>query len=125
MKVPVDERLPHVVLERHGAKPLYYQLVAQISAAVRAGTLRAGTRLPSSRRLAAELGVSRNTVQSAYAELVARGVVRGRLGSGMRVAAAPTHLPAIDLTAAIRAARFPQRTVALADPDGNSLYLNF
>ncbi|MER7829092.1 PLP-dependent aminotransferase family protein [Streptomyces sp. NPDC095602] len=66
--------------------------------AVRTGRLAPGTRLPSSRTLAADLGVARNTVADAYAELVAEGWLTARQGSGTRVApraaAAPARRPA-------------------------------
>ncbi|MFD5032798.1 PLP-dependent aminotransferase family protein [Streptomyces sp. NPDC058405] len=54
--------------------------------AVRTGRLAPGTRLPSSRTLAADLGIARNTVADAYAELVAEGWLTARQGSGTRVA---------------------------------------
>ncbi|MFG2480910.1 PLP-dependent aminotransferase family protein [Streptomyces fagopyri] len=54
--------------------------------AVRTGRLAPGTRLPPSRSLAADLGVSRNTVTDSYAELVAEGWLTARQGSGTLVA---------------------------------------
>jgi GntR family transcriptional regulator/MocR family aminotransferase len=54
--------------------------------AVRTGRLAPGTRLPSSRTLAADLGVARNTVTESYAQLVAEGWLTARQGSGTRVA---------------------------------------
>ncbi|MFF4713874.1 PLP-dependent aminotransferase family protein [Streptomyces eurythermus] len=54
--------------------------------AVRTGRLAPGTRLPSSRTLAADLGLARNTVAEAYADLVAEGWLTARQGSGTRVA---------------------------------------
>ncbi|MFF7792088.1 aminotransferase class I/II-fold pyridoxal phosphate-dependent enzyme [Streptomyces sp. NPDC007991] len=54
--------------------------------AVRSGRLAPGTRLPSSRALAADLGIARNTVADAYADLVAEGWLSARQGSGTRVA---------------------------------------
>ncbi|EFD67207.1 GntR family regulator, partial [Streptomyces lividans TK24] len=54
--------------------------------AVRTGRLGPGTRLPSSRVLAADLGIARNTVADAYADLVAEGWLTARQGSGTRVA---------------------------------------
>ncbi|MDX3800265.1 PLP-dependent aminotransferase family protein [Streptomyces sp. AK04-3B] len=53
--------------------------------AVRSGRLPPGTRLPSSRSLAADLGVARNTVADAYTDLVAEGWLTARQGSGTRV----------------------------------------
>jgi GntR family transcriptional regulator/MocR family aminotransferase len=55
--------------------------------AVRSGRLAAGTRLPSSRALAVDLGLSRNTVAAAYGQLVAEGWLTAAQGSGTRVAA--------------------------------------
>src|SRR6266702_893746 len=54
--------------------------------AIRAGRLRPGTRLPSSRALAADLGVARNTVGEVYSQLVAEGWLTARTGSGTSVA---------------------------------------
>ncbi|MGW2069795.1 MocR-like pyridoxine biosynthesis transcription factor PdxR [Streptomyces sp. NPDC001953] len=54
--------------------------------AVRTGRLAPGSRLPASRSLAADLGVSRNTVVESYAELVAEGWLTAQQGSGTRVA---------------------------------------
>ncbi|WP_405673468.1 PLP-dependent aminotransferase family protein [Streptomyces canus] len=54
--------------------------------AVRTGRLAPGARLPSSRALAADLGIARNTVADAYADLVAEGWLTARQGSGTRVA---------------------------------------
>ncbi|WP_405795500.1 PLP-dependent aminotransferase family protein [Streptomyces sp. NBC_01506] len=76
-------------------------LMDALREAVRTGRLTPGTRLPSSRSLAADLGVARNTVADAYAELVAEGWLTARQGSGTRVArraaprtAAPSRPPA-------------------------------
>ncbi|WP_031083757.1 PLP-dependent aminotransferase family protein [Streptomyces sp. NRRL WC-3549] len=61
-------------------------LTAALREAVRSGRLPPGTRLPSSRTLAADLGTARNTVADAYADLVAEGWLTARQGSGTRVA---------------------------------------
>jgi GntR family transcriptional regulator / MocR family aminotransferase len=59
--------------------------------AVRTGRLAAGSRLPSSRTLAADLGIARNTVAEVYGQLVAEGWLAARRGAGTRVAdRAPT-----------------------------------
>ncbi|HEY7145758.1 MAG TPA: PLP-dependent aminotransferase family protein [Streptosporangiaceae bacterium] len=60
-------------------------LEAALRDAVQAGRLTAGTRLPSSRALAADLGIARNTVAEAYGQLVAEGWLTARQGSGTRV----------------------------------------
>ena len=60
--------------------------------AIRAGRLRTGTRLPSSRALAADLGIARNTVAEVYSQLIAEGWLTARTGSGTSVA--PHRAPA-------------------------------
>jgi GntR family transcriptional regulator / MocR family aminotransferase len=61
-------------------------LMDALREAVRSGRLVSGTRLPSYRSLAADLGIARNTVADAYAELVAEGWLTAQQGSGTRVA---------------------------------------
>ncbi|MEU3352950.1 PLP-dependent aminotransferase family protein [Streptomyces sp. NPDC037389] len=61
-------------------------LIRALRDAVRTGRLAPGTRLPPYRSLAADLGVARNTVADAYAELAAEGWLIARQGSGTRVA---------------------------------------
>ncbi|MEU9183388.1 PLP-dependent aminotransferase family protein [Streptomyces sp. NPDC048484] len=61
-------------------------LIRALREAIRSGRLAPGTRLPPYRSLAADLGVVRNTVADAYAELVAEGWLTARQGSGTRVA---------------------------------------
>jgi GntR family transcriptional regulator/MocR family aminotransferase len=70
-------------------------LIRALRDAVREGRLPPGTRLPPYRSLAADLGLARNTVADAYAELVAEGWLTARQGSGTRVAerAAPPPRP--------------------------------
>ncbi len=61
-------------------------LESALREAVSSGRLRPGTRLPSSRALAADLGIARNTVADAYGQLVAEGWLTALRGSGTRVA---------------------------------------
>ena len=61
-------------------------LEAALRKAVRGGRLLPGTRLPSSRALATDLGIARNTVADCYAQLVAEGWLAARQGSGTWVA---------------------------------------
>ncbi|MGW2177413.1 MocR-like pyridoxine biosynthesis transcription factor PdxR [Streptomyces sp. NPDC001732] len=73
-------------LDTTGSTGLRAGLMDALREAVRTGRLTPGTRLPSSRGLAADLGMARNTVADAYAELVAEGWLTARQGSGTRVA---------------------------------------
>lgn len=63
-------------------RPIYQQLYDYLRAAILAGQLKSGTRLPSTRALADELGVSRNTVLSAYDQLFAEGYLAAVGGKG-------------------------------------------
>ncbi|AJT64876.1 hypothetical protein T261_3206 [Streptomyces lydicus] len=73
-------------LDLSGSGGIRAALLRALRDAVRSGRLAPGTRLPSSRSLAADLGIARNTVADAYAELVAEGWLSSRQGSGTRVA---------------------------------------
>ncbi|UUV31897.1 PLP-dependent aminotransferase family protein [Amycolatopsis roodepoortensis] len=78
-------------------------LTAQVESAIREritdSTLHQGVRLPSSRTLAADLGVSRGVVVQAYEQLIAEGYLRATQGSGTQVA---THLPRLGTAGARR-----------------------
>jgi GntR family transcriptional regulator/MocR family aminotransferase len=75
-----------VELDRQGEVPLHEQIERSIRENVRAGRLAAGSRLPSSRSLAAELGISRGVVSEAYGQLAAEGYLLARQGAPVRVA---------------------------------------
>ena len=117
--------LPPLVLDRASAAPLYTQIRSQIAEAVSRGVV-AGARLPSTRLLARMLGVSRNTIVTAYEELVAAGVVEGRLGSAMVIAPQRCGpMGGFDPQRLLREAQYPSRTLTFADPDGSALYLTY
>ena len=73
-------------LEREGPTPLFLQLYRQLRQAVLEGRLRPGARLPATRFLAHELGLSRNTVLTAYDQLASEGFLELRHRSGVFVA---------------------------------------
>jgi GntR family transcriptional regulator/MocR family aminotransferase len=75
------------------AAPRRAQLEAGLRDSIRSGRLRPGVRLPSSRALGAELGVSRRLVVEAYEQLAAEGYVVSSQGSGTRVAPAVAEPP--------------------------------
>lgn len=103
---------PAVEIDLRSPVPPFEQIRARIADLVAAGELPAGTRLPSVRALAGDLGIAPNTVVRAYRELEAAGVVRTARGRGTVVADAP---PAPD-DAAVGAA--VKRAVALARAAG-------
>lgn len=67
---------------RPGTRGARELLINALREAVRSGQLGAGTMLPPSRTLAGDLGLARNTVAQAYAELVAEGWLASRQGAG-------------------------------------------
>lgn len=73
------------VLSSTNAEPLYQQIVSALRRRISEGSLAIGTRLPSSRALAQDLGVARSTVVTAYDQLVAEGFAEPRRGAGIFV----------------------------------------
>jgi GntR family transcriptional regulator/MocR family aminotransferase len=88
--VPVAVALNDPVrpLDRGGGRGLQEQLEQRLRTDIRAGTLGPGERVPSTRELAAALGVSRGVVAGAYAQLVAEGYLVTRQGAPHRVSSA-------------------------------------
>jgi GntR family transcriptional regulator/MocR family aminotransferase len=91
-----------VELDRGAAEPLHRQLADGLRHAIRSGRLAPETPMPSTRVLAADLGVSRRLVVDAYSQLVAEGFLLSRHGSGTRVAT-------VDAASAPRHAASPRR----------------
>ena len=73
-------------LDRAAQEPLRAQLERELRGAIRAGRLKAGASLPSTRALAADLGLSRGIVVDAYEQLLAEGYLIARQGSATSVA---------------------------------------
>jgi GntR family transcriptional regulator / MocR family aminotransferase len=85
--------LPALRLDRHAPQPLHEQLTGQLRRLILQGALPPGTRLPPSRDVARELGVSRKLAVLAYEQLRAEGYLEARVGSGTRVRSSlPAHL---------------------------------
>ncbi|WP_225847204.1 PLP-dependent aminotransferase family protein [Streptomyces sp. HPF1205] len=83
-----------LTIDRGSAEGLRAQLERQIRDAVRTGRLEVGERLPSSRELAARLGLSRGLVQDCYAQLRSEGYLATRVGAATTVAAGACPSPA-------------------------------
>jgi GntR family transcriptional regulator / MocR family aminotransferase len=83
----------HLSLERNVGVPIFRQIYDGLRRAILDGRLRPGQRIPSTRGLAADLGVSRLPVLSAYDQLLHEGYLVGRTGSGTFVSTnIPDHL---------------------------------
>ena len=93
--------------------PLWRALAESFICEIEIGRLPPGARVPASRTLARELGVSRTTVAAAYDELVSHGYLRSRVGDGAYVAGGGRSSPP---------ARERERCTAVA-PDGTPLLL--
>jgi GntR family transcriptional regulator / MocR family aminotransferase len=80
-------------LDRDSGQPLRSQLETGLREAIRTGRLHEAERLPSSRELARELGVSRGLVQECYSQLLSEGYLTSQIGSATRVAAGAHPVP--------------------------------
>jgi GntR family transcriptional regulator/MocR family aminotransferase len=82
--------LPNMVvnLDRSSPDPLYQQLYNELRGGILAGRLIPGLRLPSTRELAIELGLSRTTVLNAFDQLISEGYMEGHTGAGTFVSRA-------------------------------------
>lgn len=95
-------------LTPHGGEPLYKQIYTYIVAEIESGRLPAHAKLPSKRALAQHLGVSVNTVDTAYQMLVAEGYALSRAKSGFYAAQLASPLPHTVRPAAPAAAPAPR-----------------
>ncbi len=83
---PVGAPALLLAITRESDLPLHEQIERSIREDIRSGRLTAGTRLPSTRALASELGVSRGVVSEAYGQLAAEGYLLLRQGAPVRIA---------------------------------------
>jgi GntR family transcriptional regulator/MocR family aminotransferase len=117
-----------VLLDRSRTEALTGQLVAQLRDAIRRDMIPSGTRLPSSRRLSDQLGISRNTAVRAYDVLVLEGYAETRPASGIfavkpeMVAQAATADPQPDPMAPPAVPAYARRTLR---PTGDQRRLSF
>ena len=124
MRATKIELRGHFSIDRRRDEPLALQIARQLQNAIARGRVPRGATLPSSRALARALGVSRNTVLTAYDELMARGLISGRRGAGMRVEPG-AGIRGFDVRLVLREAQYSSRTVVLHDPDGNPILVAY
>src|SRR5208282_414112 len=82
MKRVASGILPMIEVNRKAPKALHQQIYDAYRTAIVEGSLRPGQRIPSTRVLASEIGVSRFPVLNAYSQLLAEGYFKGRVGAG-------------------------------------------
>ena len=91
-------------LDYRDVRPIYAQIITNIKEQITAGILHTGDRLPSVRELASQLTINPNTIQRAYRELEAAGLIATAAGKGCFVCgnldAVPSHWQAFDKAAA-------------------------
>jgi DNA-binding transcriptional MocR family regulator len=133
-KRPPSLRIPSIALERFSG-PLHRRLCLALNQSILSGELRKGDRLPSARALAKALGISRNTVVSAYDKLAEDGYTISKVGSGTHVELTLTHIsrpaskPAegtkggLSFAGILQGSHYPVRRATFQDRDGNVLYL--
>ena len=115
MPPPAPLLLKGLAIGEAGDRPLHRQLYFVLREAILESRLGPGARLPSSRALAKDLGVSRNTALAAFEQLLAEGYIEGRVGAGSYVS---QHLPEDALEA--RAAKVAGGTGGTRPPPGPS-----
>ena len=118
MKKAPSGILPVIAVNRRLPRSLYKQIYDGYRKAILEGSLRAGQRLPSTRVLAGELGISRIPVLSAYTQLLAEGYFESRVGSGTVVSRSLPHRgapvePAVAPSARENSRRRPSRRAVL------------
>ena len=104
------------ILDYNEPAPIYKQLYNQIREQVLSGKMPAHAKLPSVRDLAAELLISRNTVEGAYQELYAEGYIYSQQRSGYFVSALDQHAAPLSL----KHQRRPQQTAGCGPPCDSS-----
>ncbi|MBP2292760.1 MocR-like pyridoxine biosynthesis transcription factor PdxR [Azospirillum rugosum] len=116
---PVLAGLGPIPLDRGAEGPLYQQLYKALRQAILDGRMKPGARMLATRVAAQEWAVSRNTVVTAYEQLLTEGYVTGRVGAGTYVATAlpdPPPIGSADGTGGTRGVSLSRRGAALATP---------
>ena len=121
MKRSVAAHLEAISIDADASEPLYRQLYFAIRDAILAARLRPGQRLPATRSFARDLGLSRNTVVSAFDQLLAEGYIEGRTGAGTYVS---TTLPEELLNARGTGATSRPANVQRRGPSKRGAYLS-
>jgi DNA-binding transcriptional MocR family regulator len=102
-------QLDQIALDRSSREPLSEQLFAALAARIETGHFPDGSRLPTTRELAANLVINRGSVQAAYRRLREEGLAATRAGSGTVVRAGTRRVRPFDLSALVsrRASAIP------------------
>lgn len=113
MKKTASGILPIIAVDRKASKALHRQIYDAYRTAIVDGSLRPGQRMPSTRVLASEIGVSRFPVLNAYAQLLAEGYFESRVGAGTVVSSSlPDQVSSAFASVRLTATRSGPRPVA-------------
>jgi GntR family transcriptional regulator/MocR family aminotransferase len=113
MKKIASGILPIIAVDRKAPKALHRQIYDAYRTAIADGSLRPGQRMPSTRVLASEIGVSRFPVLNAYAQLLAEGYFESRVGAGTVVSSSlPDQVSSAFTSVHLAATRSGPRPVA-------------
>jgi len=105
--------LPTISIDRKAREPLQRQIYNSFRAGIMDRRLRPGQRIPSTRALASELGISRFPVLNAYAQLLAEGYFESRVGAGTEISRSLTdQFPASERNAGEAATHSGARPLA-------------
>jgi GntR family transcriptional regulator/MocR family aminotransferase len=105
---------PLIRVDRKAGKPLYLQVYDAFREAIVGRGLRGGERIPSTRALASELGISRIPVLNAYAQLLAEGYFRSRVGAGTFVSSSLPGMQTGTVEKSVRLERAPRKSRPVA-----------
>ncbi|WP_321957339.1 MocR-like pyridoxine biosynthesis transcription factor PdxR [Paraburkholderia bannensis] len=107
-------------LERGSGQPVYRQLHRLLQQAIHSRELPAGAKVPSSRLLAAELGIARNTVTQVYEQLVLEGYVTSATGRGTFVAdTSPDEIVGATEIGSIGSVKTPRQSGSITGQSGS------
>jgi GntR family transcriptional regulator / MocR family aminotransferase len=95
---------PLISIDRRAGRPLHRQVYDAFRNAIISRNLRPGQRIPSTRSLSSELGISRIPVLNAYAQLLAEGYIESRVGAGAFISSSLPDLPPVSVNKSVRSA---------------------
>lgn len=114
-KTAITGSLVSLEIDKRSKVPIHRQISDRLREAIQNGRMPAGTKLPSTRVFADELGVSRNTVMQVFDALSAEGFLTGRVGAGTYVAGLSATEPqdvAMEQPAPRNGASYPFRSLS-------------
>ena len=111
----------HITIDAESSVPPFEQLRSRVATQVADGSLPAGSKLPTVRALAADLGLAVNTVAKAYRALETDGVIETRGRAGTFVSSAALTRPPADLSAMAAGYASAARRAGLTMPEATAL----